>query len=309
LAYGNDGVVHAITTLANFDDGEDPTCETHSSDNGRTWSALTPAAPNPLYSFTRRNDAVIDNNSGSPFASRIYNSVTQNLPNLSVKVFVSRSADGGQTWKPALGLNLDRTHYLLTQGFSHLAIGKDGAVYLAAMATPDSGIPQKILFGKSTDGGVTWSAPVRVYDATGTSRIPNTDIFAANSPVIAVDHSNGPFAGRLYITFYNFTGSFMQVLVTHSTDGGATWSAPVPVASPSETHDQFQPFISVSPAGLPAVTWFDRRTDPQNVQYLTFVAFSRDGGVTWGRNTPISRTLSQPSFGGGHQRYMQSGPS
>jgi len=297
LVYGSDNVVHAITTLINLDDGEDPTVETRSRNNGVSWSPLTAAGPNPTYSFTSRNDAVLDNDPGSPFAGRIYNSVTQDLSDLEVKIFVSRSNDGGHSWKSAVGLNLDRSRGVLTQGFSHMAIGKGGTLYLTAMATGDHQNPQKILFAKSSDGGVTWSAPVRVYDATGVTKIPNTSVYASDSPVIAVDNSDGPFAGRLYVTFYNFNGTFMQVVASTSSDDGATWSTPVAVAPPTATHDQFQPFVSVSSTGIPAIAWLDRRIDPDNVQYVPLLAFSRDGGATWGQNIALTTTLSQVSYG------------
>ena len=83
----------------------------------------------------------------------------------------------------------------------------------------------------------------------------------------------------------------------HSNDGGVTWSAPVPVAPVSATHDQFQSWVSVSATGLVSITWVDRRDDAANVKYRTYVAFSSDGGVTWGQNIPLTGGLSQPMYG------------
>jgi len=171
-------------------------------------------------------------------------------------------------------------------------------VYLAWMAS-DNGTfsPNNMMFAKSTDGGVTWSTPVLVYSATAVNSLPNTSIFLPDSPVIAVDTSGGAFSGRLYMTFFNFTGAFMQVLVTQSADGGSTWSTPVPVAPPTATRDQFLPWISVGPDGSASVTWLDRRDDPANVSYRTYLAFSKDGGVSWGRNIPLAKAMSQPTNG------------
>ena len=45
LFYDNNGVVHALTALFNQDDGPVEVYETHSSDNGITWSSLTLAVP------------------------------------------------------------------------------------------------------------------------------------------------------------------------------------------------------------------------------------------------------------------------
>ena len=71
----------------------------------------------------------------------------------------------------------------------------------------------------------------------------------------------------------------------------------MPVAPVSATHDQFQSWVSVSATGLVSITWVDRRDDAANVKYRTYVAFSSDGGVTWGQNIPLTGGLSQPMYG------------
>src|SRR5229473_7882515 len=298
LVYDNNGMVHALTTLFNLDDGEDPSYETHSTDNGLTWSALNLAVPVVPFSFSALDHAVVDDSLGSPFAGTIYASVEQYLSSLDVKISVSRSTDGGVSWNRAIAASLSKTHGLYSEGFSHLAVGKDGTLYLAWMASPNGTFsPNSMMTAKSTDGGVTWSTPVLVYTATAVNQLPNTSIFLPDSPVIAVDTSGGAFSGRLYMTFFNFTGAFMQVLVTQSADGGSTWSTPVPVAPPTATRDQFLPWISVGPDGSASVTWLDRRDDPANVSYRTYLAFSKDGGVSWGRNIPLAKAMSQPTNG------------
>lgn len=97
------------------------------------------------------------------------------------------------------------------------------------------------------------------------------------------------------MTFYNWTGTFMQVLVTHSNDGGNTWSAPVPVAPASTAGDQFKPYVSVSASGSVGVTWLDRRDDPSNVNYRPYVAFSRSG--TFSKNVALANAISMPTLG------------
>jgi hypothetical protein len=296
LFYDNQGVVHALTTLFNMDDGPVEVYETHSSDNGITWSSLTLAVPE-FGLAAPMDSSVVDNNPTSPFANAIYVSSTQYGNFNGVHLTVSRSKDGGATWQLATVARMPKTFGIYSEGFSHLAVGNDGTLYLSWMESPNGTFtPNKMKFAKSIDGGKTWSVSVLVYSATAVNAIPNTSVFRADSPVIAVDNSSGRFAGRLYITFYNWTGILMQVLVTHSGDGGNSWSSPVPVAPPSDTHDQFLPWISVSPAGRASVTWFDRRDDPANTKYRTYLALSKDGGVTWA-NIPIATVLSQPGFG------------
>ena len=297
LFYDNNGVVHAITALFNQDDGPVEVYETHSSDNGITWSSLTLAVPDSGLAAPM-DSALVDNNPTSPFANAIYVSSTQYGNFNDVHLTVSRSNDGGATWQRATVATMPKTFGIYSEGFSHLALGNDGALYLSWMESPGGTFtPNKMKFAKSIDGGKTWSVPVLVYSATAVNAIPNTSVFRGDSPVIAVDNSSGRFAGRLYITFYNWTGAFMQVLVTHSSDGGNSWSTPVPVAPPSDTHDQFLPWVSVGPTRRASVTWFDRRDDSANVKYRTFLALSKDGGVTFSNNIPLATVLSQPGFG------------
>jgi hypothetical protein len=127
--------------------------------------------------------------------------------------------------------------------------------------------------------------------------LPNTNLPVTNIPVIGVDNSGGPYAGTLYAVLNNWTGTYLQVLAVRSTDGGNTWSKPVPVAPPSDTHDQFFPWLSVSSAGLVGVSWLDRRNDPANIDYQAFAAISSDGGQTF-PNVQLTKKFSNPNNNG-----------
>lgn len=126
-----------------------------------------------------------------------------------------------------------------------------------------------------------------------------------NYPAIGVDYNNGVHTGSLYMSMYNWTGTQMQVQVVRSTDGGKTWSQPVAVAPFGETHDQFFPWLSVSPTGLVGVSWLDRRNDPQNVGYQAFAAISTDGGQSFKSNIELTSAFSYPDTNGYPQnRWM-----
>lgn len=90
----------------------------------------------------------------------------------------------------------------------------------------------------------------------------------------------------------------------HSSDGGKTWSKPVPVAPARETHDQFFPWISVGSTGLVGVSWLDRRNDPANVDYQAFASISRDGGQTFGQNVQLTTAFSDPNVNGYQGGWM-----
>lgn len=280
-----------------------------SKNNGKNWSkpavAVTPVFSNGL---TDKEWLQVDDNPSSPHANTLYISVTQfDSSAQNTKISVSRSSDGGKTWKTAI---VDSQTFPSIDQFSDLAIGKDGTVYASWMRCPGNG-PQGnctdtkslILSSKSTDGGATWSTPAIVAHITlagGTCGyygcIPNSGARLSCVPPVDVDNSSGPNAGHLYTVFYNNTGTFLQVEVSTSTDGGATWGAPVPVTSGKLSWDQFYPWLTVSSNGTVGVTWLDRRNDKSNVNYETFAALSSDG-ATFGTNIQIASKPSNPNAG------------
>jgi hypothetical protein len=198
--------------------------------------------------------------------------------------------------------------------FSDLAVGPDGTVYLNWLRCPANGpsgdcagTNSNLMFSKSTDGGVTWSAEVSAATTTLVTdpdfccfygELPNTFERVSNIPANGVFGSGS--SATVYITFYNWTGSQMQVEVAKSTDGGSTWGAPVRVTS-SNSGDQFFPWINISQNGKLAVTWLDRRNDPQNVSYQPFIATSQTAGSSFSLSHALTSTLSNPfndGFGG-----------
>jgi len=114
---------------------------------------------------------------------------------------------------------------------------------------------------KSTDGGATWSDVTVVADQQDVADVdPNTGQFPRTGgglPSAAVD----PATGQLYVTWTDarFTGgAFNQVVISTSTDGGASWSAPA-VVSTSMTRPSFTPTVAVNSAGTVGVTFYDLR--------------------------------------------------
>jgi hypothetical protein len=277
------------------------------SSDGVTWSTPTATVGNDSTQIFFASLAV-DRTASSPYVNSVY------LLGINViaapQVLVSRSRDGGKTWNTAQVVAAPDNAW---EYYPSLTIGRDGTLYATWMhclqfgehlCTSDIGY---MVFSKSSDGGVTWSHPklVRSVHEVPNScgcypfgTIPNTTVYPSNTPALGVDNSSGPYSGRLYATLFEWTGTYMRVGVIHSSDGGNTWSKPVPVAPASETHDQFFPWISVSPAGLVGVSWFDRRNDPANIDYQAYAAISSDGGESFRTNMQLTTAFSNPDNNG-----------
>ncbi|MBZ5721594.1 MAG: glycoside hydrolase [Acidobacteriia bacterium] len=252
----------------------------------------------------------IDASPSSPFKNSIYMSSIHDCCGEgggATRVFVLHSSDGGQHWK---SVPLDQWQLPSVDAFQRLSVGEDGIVYVTWMrcSRPQlgpcvkDGVP--IYLSKSADGGMTWTPPSLV--AT-TSLAPGNCLFGCipnvgvtpidNEPVITVVGSGG--TARVYVVFYNWSGTQMQVEVVTSTDGGKTFGTPVRVSN-SDVGDQFVPSISAAPDGTVAVSWLDRRNDPANLKYQPFLATSKDGQA-FGTNFLLTsyQTDPTPFLGGG----------
>lgn len=256
-----------------------------STNNGLTWS--TPVAvPNPGPDEDK-NWIAIDVNPSSPYYGYIYTAYTEfgsTDPNYR-KLEFSRSTDGGATFSPPV--NMSGISGYLHQGVN-LAVGTNGDVVAAFTHYPTSTLTTShVTFAKSTDGGQTWTQTFvvqNINDIRGNLTKGGNSIRVNSFPYIAVDHSNGPRRGWIYITYAArpATGQPPDVYLVKSTDFGNTWSAPAKVNSESANKDQWFPAIAVDPAdGSVNICYYDSRNFPNNDSTEVYLSRSLDGGVTW----------------------------
>jgi hypothetical protein len=207
-----------------------------------------------------------------------------------------RSTDGGVSWDvpEVIAEGCD-----LVQG-SQVAVGPGGEVYVAWEAFAGF-LAREIDIRKSTDNGLTFDPAVKVADVA-----PVGDGFllqgafraAFEFPSLAVDGSGTATNGHVYLTWHNGsmtvddelsgTYSYADVLVSRSTDGAATWSAPVTVNDNPEPlpggfgTDQYQPGLAVNNKnGELGVCFYDRRRDPLNFLIDRECATSTNAGANW----------------------------
>jgi hypothetical protein len=206
-----------------------------------TWGA--PTFINQTTSPSTLNDKewiAADWHVSSPFRDRIYVSWTRFLFNphnggyVQSPIFFAYSTDGGATFSTPTNIS---GNVLYDQG-SRPIVAPDGTVYVifegsTRLATLDS---QWIV--KSTDGGVNWSKPTKIADVQDAIPIANAvyrdDSFPAGAAApngdvyVAWSSQTNDSTGGLCPTRTN-TGCHLAALYSKSIDGGATWSAPVPV--------------------------------------------------------------------------------
>jgi Bacterial pre-peptidase C-terminal domain len=120
----------------------------------------------------------------------------------------------------------------------------------------------RIWFSRSTDGGTTWSARVKINNQSGLN-----DQF---NPFLAVDETNGTIGAIYYDTVNDPNRKKVDVFYQMSTDGGATWQAAVKVTtattdetiSGADSGNQFGDYNSLSGYGNAFFpSWTDRRNN------------------------------------------------
>ena len=148
-----------------------------------------------------------------------------------------------------------------------IAAGTDGVVYLAFAGWSGATTGDDIYFTKSTDGGHSWSTPIRVNDDGGNS--PQAQ------PTLALDAAN-----NIYIAWTDGRNGNNDVFFSKSITGGATFSANVRVNDVT-TNSQSEPDLAVDPvnAHLVHVVWTDTRSAILGPDI--FYANSTDGGLSF----------------------------
>jgi hypothetical protein len=193
---------------------------------------------------------------------------------------ISFSSDRGLHWQAATGIAPpdyrvsgdvsvtydNRGHAILCyMAFDHL--GRDS--YWAYGATRSG-----LFVRRSLDGGATWEANhIPIVEHPTEPGIPWED-----KPYIVADDTGGPYGGNLYVGWTRWTLSDSQILLSRSTDGGLTWSAPLEINGarglPRDDNGALEGFAgAVGADGALYVAW----SFNDHIQFT----LSRDGGRTF----------------------------
>ena len=268
-----------------------------STDGGATWQKPVLVAANDPLTFHDKEWIVVDRSSNPRTRGTVYMSwtlfTTINPRSERGDIVVSRSTDGGRTFSTPVRASREAQDD--TQG-SFPVVGPDGALYVLYYSnTPYAGLPRGIYIAKSVDGGLSFSPAVKVANVSKpASPLPGSKFRIFVLPALAVD----PVNGALYATWNDYRNDDSDVVLSRSTDGGATWSETRRINDdPSRPRrDQFFPAVTVGSDSTVHLLWLDRRDDGNNLRYLPYYASSSNAGNSFTQR-PLSRTPSDPSIG------------
>jgi BNR repeat protein len=237
-----------------------------SSDGGQSWSAPTALIQDGSSAFNDKGSITADAND----ASYVYAVWDRLIGQSAGPSYLALTSDGGASWQAArsiydpgpLNQTLGNQIVVLPSGavvalFTELDTGAGGAVSALVRAM------------QSTDHGASWSGPVTVAELTpvGTTD-PNTGTPVRDGSQL-VSASAAP-GGVIYLAWQDsrFSGGLHDgIAMTHSSDGGLTWSAPLQVNADHDVQ-AFTPTIHVRADGVIGVSYYDLRNDTTSAAHL-----------------------------------------
>ncbi|UCC30076.1 MAG: exo-alpha-sialidase [Phycisphaerales bacterium] len=228
-----------------------------STDSGLTWSTLLPLNTNAeTDSGNDHFPEVATDGLGNWVAVWSSNENIAGTIGTDGDILFSRSTDNGQTWTDPGPLN---TNAASDSGFDlvpQVTANGDGTWVVVWSSSDDLDgtidTDWDILASHSTDGGVSWTAPVALNGNAGSDSGDDwvyqitTD---GRDNWVTVWFSNDGLGGT--------AGADDDILVSRSTDGGATWTPPILLNTNAGTdtgQDQF-PDITTDAQGNWVVVW------------------------------------------------------
>jgi sialidase-1 len=263
---------------------------------GPGWSAEQQLATNGQGGFPNyRIPALTVTNSGDVLASYDGRPTAADSPGPN-SILQRRSTDSGATWGPQEVVAAGRTSAPI-EGYSdpsYIVDRETGAIFNFHVKSYDAGFgsskpgvdpaDRNVIqadVSTSTDDGHTWTH--RTITADVTADLSWRSRFAASGQGIQLKY--GKYAGRLVqqYTIINGSGAFQAVSV-YSDDHGATWQVGEPVGTGMDENKT----VELSDGRVMLNSRDSGRSGYRKV------AYSADGGVTYGRVT-IDRELPDPT--------------
>ncbi|KWI45283.1 hypothetical protein WT72_03000 [Burkholderia pseudomultivorans] len=299
VSFGPDGTAYSVSISFNQSNNSNAVAASVSTDGGQTWSspALLIANNEPTTQFFNDKESVTANpvKAGTAYAvwDRLELPNGNPYANLHTKAYrgptlFSKTVDGGKTWSTAkVIVNVPSRQQ--TIGNQIVVDPKSGTLYdfFDLIQPPFSKAAGKVAFIKSTDDGASWTKP-QVIAALQTVGVtdPNTGEPIRTGDIIpepAID----PASGQLYVVWQDSRfngGQYDEIAVSTSKDGGASWSAPMQVNTPTG-RPAFNPSVRVDNTGAVMVTYYDFRDllagNTTTLPTGFWRKISHDGGATF----------------------------
>jgi hypothetical protein len=289
VSFGPDGTVYqiaiAVSGASQTLGSSGAVLVARSIDGGLTWEPPIALIRDIGLPFNAKESLTADATD-----ARFVYAVWDRLEGLLGPTLFARSTDSGRTWEPARVIYDPGPNQQTIN--NQLVVLPDGTLvvfFTRLVAVTPTIATATLAVIRSTDKGLTWSAPivvspVQVRGVTDPqSGTPIRDgatlgsISAGHNGVIAAVWQDSRFSG----------GARDGVALSRSSDGGLTWTVPVQL-NREPSVPAFLPAVHVRGDGTIGVTYYDLRSNTSEASLLTdyWLTQSSDG-VTW-RETRIA---------------------
>lgn len=275
----------------------------YSTDQGLSWSSQKAISTDDL----ERASLTSDNDPSSPYYGRSYAAWVKFA--YPYPLMFAYTDNGAQSWSNPAPVNNPPQR----SAGGDMDIGPDGEVY-ACWAGVTSVSPFREIhvgFAVSTTGGTSWNVTENAFAVNGiTGILREKDSIRVNGlPSIAVDTTNGPRKGWIYIVTGQKNlapaGSDPDIILNRSTDGGKTWTPGIRVNQDPVNNGKIQYFPAIHVdqyGGIDIIYYDDRFTSSDSSGVM--LARSLDGGNTWHEYLISDRNFKPRTIGGLGQGYQ-----
>ena len=291
------GIVGSSLRLRNY----------YSTDGGATWTFE--ATPSGSQTNVDKQIVWVDKSATSPYFGQTYAIWHNGNP-----AYVNRrTAGAGGTWLAA-PIQVSGAESTGTAIGGDIRSNSVGEVFGFWPTTTN----RRIIMVKSTDGGNTWAPGIQVattFDGFDIG-IPS---FATRRAFIYV--SGGGYRtmakNNVYASWTDLSGETgctsaanepgtnaastckMRVWFSRSTDGGATWSAPVKINNQATNNDQFSQWLAIDETnGNLVMIYNDTVADPTRKKSDIWFQASYDDGVTWSTAEKVTTAMTDETIAG-----------